>query len=90
MSRLHEKDDPLPWQARTHLLAFFGPNVDKIMHRVMRVPDFGIIRCDSCGRWQDFPPPHTFDAMRAAAQAAGWRLGDKGEGNDRCPICARN
>jgi len=50
-------------------------------------PALGIIRCDLCGRWQNFPPPHTFDAMRAAAQAAGWRLGENSEGDDRCPIC---
>lgn len=83
--RLHEADEPKPWEGRKIRAALFGKNADYQVGVLMgRGPDAGLISCDGCGRWQDFPPPHTFDAMRAAAIACGWQ---RSNDQDYCPVC---
>lgn len=90
MSKLHDKDEPKPWE-RLGLpvtLAMVGEFADLSMALLVgRGGDFGVISCDSCGRWQDFPPPFQFAPMRQKAHAAGWRRDGK---RDLCPICAEN
>ena len=94
MSRLHEADEPLPWQrkAMTEWFRLIGPSADEFLTTLLNhEPQFGIIKCNGCGRWQDFPPPHTFVAMRAAAKAVGWkRTGAGSHALDFCPICVGN
>jgi len=88
MSRLHERDEPLPYFGLPRMMEVFGPRADAILCWAFRAkPSFGIIRCDGCGRWQDFDPPHTFAAMRMRASAVGWKR--DGE-RDLCPICVGN
>jgi hypothetical protein len=86
MSRLREKDEPTPWE-QLLTSGITDPRAGTIVEQVFGRGPLGIILCDGCGRWQDFPPPDTLDAMRATAEAAGWRLGELGKGDDRCPIC---
>lgn len=91
---LREADEPTPWE-RTRLPELgriMGPQADKLLRLLFkREPNFGIIRCDGCGRWQEFPPPITFDAIRKSAVEAGWRMhGGADAVNDLCPICVGN
>jgi hypothetical protein len=87
VSRLHEKNEPLPW-GEADLRAFIGKwTVQDLYALYKRGTDLGIVICNGCGRWQDFPPPYTFAAVRAAATAAGWRRADE---DDLCPLCVGN
>jgi hypothetical protein len=86
MSRLHEADEPVPYPAPNRVVV--GKQADLIMPEVFgREADFAILVCNGCARWQDFPPPYRFDALRLKAAAVGWRR--DGE-RDLCPICVGN
>jgi hypothetical protein len=88
MYRLHEADEPTPWERSPllpELARYVGADADEFLRFLYgREPSFGIIRCNGCGRWQDFPPPLTFKAMRAKAREAGWRRDGP---DDLCPRC---
>jgi hypothetical protein len=83
---LREADEPVPWPQPTQTI--IGFSADSALREIFgRNADFAIVRCDGCGRWQEFSPPFTFAALRQKAAAAGWRRdGDR----DLCPICAGN
>jgi hypothetical protein len=73
---------------RSMVMQLFGREADKMLTGFFkRRPDYGIVRCNSCGRWQDFLSSHTFEALRLQAKAAGWK--HRGAG-DHCPICTGN
>jgi len=91
MGRLHERDEPLPYTVSPQsqkLLQLIGPHADELLALLFkRHPDFGVIKCDYCGRWEDFDPPHTFASMRERAKLAGWRRVGQ---DDACRLCVGN
>jgi hypothetical protein len=88
MGRLREKNEPFPWERQAGADADRRPDTDKMLTAFFkRRPDFGIIRCNNCGRWQEFQPSHTFEAIRVEAEAAGWRRDGV---RDLCPVCVGN
>jgi len=75
VSRLHEKNKPVPCTSMLKS-AFVGPSADEMLCAVYRRglgPDFSVV-CEGCGRWQNFPRPFTFEALRAVGrmEARGW------------------
>ena len=82
---LHNKDDPVPWAGRPIAGHIIGPDAEEQLHRRFGPPHWVIIRCDTCGRWQEFKRRKmTFQNIRQQSYRAGWRWdGDK----DRCPVC---
>jgi hypothetical protein len=85
MSPLHEPDEQVPWGSRPVTLSICGAEADKIIAAAFgNQPNIGVVRCDRCGRWQDFEAPFTFGDIHQAALAAGWK---REGGTDVCPTC---
>lgn len=89
MSRLREKNEPLPREMREaparvtfdpDTLTFSDARLTRELKNGPRIVSL-IAVCDTCGRWQETPvcPP---EDVVTEMEILGWRDGE-------CPICAR-